>query len=112
MRVLLCDDSPAARSAISRMLSSDPEIRVVGKAADGTEALAQLTAFADADRPQVVLLDLEMPRMDGMTALPLLLKAAPGTAIIVASALSQRGAVATMTALRAGAVDYIPKPSA
>jgi two-component system chemotaxis response regulator CheB len=112
VRVLLCDDSAAARGAISRMLASDPEIRIVGKAADGSEALAQLTAFGEADRPQVVLLDLEMPRMDGMTALPLLLKVAPGTAIIVASALSQRGAAATMAALRAGAVDYVPKPSA
>jgi two-component system chemotaxis response regulator CheB len=112
VRVLLCDDSAAARGVISRMLTEDPEIRIVGKAADGGEALAQLTALGEADRPQVVLLDLEMPRMDGMTALPLLLKVAPGTAIIVASALSQRGAAATMAALRAGAVDYVPKPSA
>jgi two-component system chemotaxis response regulator CheB len=94
------------------MLDSDPDIRVVGKAADGREALVQISAMGEALRPQVVLLDLEMPGMDGMTALPLLLKAAPGTAIIVASALSQRGAAATMAALRAGAVDYVPKPSA
>jgi two-component system chemotaxis response regulator CheB len=93
------------------MLTADPGIRVVSKAADGGQALAMLREFAPAERPQVVLLDLEMPVMDGMTALPLLLAAAPGTAIIVASALSQRGAAATMAALRAGAVDYIPKPS-
>jgi two-component system chemotaxis response regulator CheB len=60
----------------------------------------------------VVLLDLEMPVMDGLTALPLILRAAPGTQVIVASALSQRGATATMQALRAGAVDYVPKPAA
>jgi two-component system chemotaxis response regulator CheB len=63
-------------------------------------------------RPDVVLLDLEMPVMDGLTALPLLLRAAPGVQVIVASALSQRGATATMQALRAGAVDYVPKPAA
>ncbi|MGK7862428.1 protein-glutamate methylesterase/protein-glutamine glutaminase [Falsiroseomonas sp. E2-1-a4] len=112
VRVLLCDDSAAARGVMSRMLATDPDIKVIAKAVDGGDALAQLTAMATVDRPQVVLLDLEMPRMDGMTALPLLLKAVPGTAIIVASALSQRGATATMAALRAGAVDYVPKPSA
>jgi len=112
VRVLLCDDSAAARSAMGRMLSSDPGISVVARATDGSDALAQLTAMAAADRPQVVLLDLEMPRMDGMTALPLLLKAAPEVAIIVASALSQRGAAATMAALQAGACDYVPKPAA
>ncbi|NKC30946.1 protein-glutamate methylesterase/protein-glutamine glutaminase [Falsiroseomonas selenitidurans] len=112
VRVLLCDDSAAARAVMSRMLASDPDIRVVAKASNGGDALAQLAAMPEAERPQVVLLDLEMPHMDGMTALPLLLKAAPRTAVIVASALSQRGAAATMSALRAGAVDYVPKPSA
>jgi two-component system chemotaxis response regulator CheB len=112
VRVLLCDDSAAARTIMSRMLATDPDIKVIARATDGGDALAQLTAMPVAERPQVVLLDLEMPRMDGMTALPLLLKAAPQTAIIVASALSQRGATATMAALRAGAVDYVPKPSA
>ncbi|MGX9963858.1 protein-glutamate methylesterase/protein-glutamine glutaminase [Roseomonas sp. F4] len=112
VRVLLCDDSAAARNIMSRMLATDPGIKVIARATDGGDALAQLNAMPVAERPQVVLLDLEMPRMDGMTALPLLLKAAPNTAIIVASALSQRGATVTMAALRAGAVDYVPKPSA
>jgi two-component system chemotaxis response regulator CheB len=112
VRVMLCDDSMAARGAFSRMLDADPGIRVVAKAADGQQALTQLAALPAAERPHVVLLDLEMPVMDGMTALPLLLKAAPGMSVIVASALSQRGARATMQALSAGAVDYIPKPSA
>ena len=112
VRVMVCDDSAAARAVISRMLATDPDIAVVAKAADGADAVAQLSAMAAEARPQVVLLDLEMPRMDGMTALPLLIKTAPSTAVIVASALSQRGAAATMAALRAGAVDYVPKPSA
>jgi two-component system chemotaxis response regulator CheB len=69
-------------------------------------------ALPAAMRPQVVLLDLEMPVMDGMAALPLLLAQVPRPAVIVASALTQKGAAVTMAALRAGAADYIPKPCA
>jgi two-component system chemotaxis response regulator CheB len=112
IRVMLCDDSAVARGALARLLGRDASIRVVAQAADGKQALATLAATAAAEWPEVVLLDLEMPVMDGLTALPLILRAAPGSAVIVASALSQRGATATMAALRAGAVDYIPKPSA
>jgi two-component system chemotaxis response regulator CheB len=112
LRVMLCDDSAVARGALARMLGGDPGIRLVAQAADGRQAVDAIAAMPPAERPQVVLLDLEMPVMDGMTALPLILHAAPGVAVIVASALSQRGAAATMAALAAGAVDYIPKPSA
>jgi len=106
VRVMLCDDSATARAVLARLLEAEPGIKVVHQAADGKQALA---ALAEA-RPDVVLLDLEMPVMDGMTALPLILKAAPQAAVIVASALSQRGAEITMQALRAGAADYVPKP--
>ncbi|WP_338147663.1 chemotaxis-specific protein-glutamate methyltransferase CheB [Neoroseomonas terrae] len=106
IRVMLCDDSATARAILARLLESEPGIRVVHRAADGQAALA---ALAEA-RPDVVLLDLEMPVMDGMTALPLILKVAPKVAVIVASALTQRGAKAAIAALAAGAVDYIPKP--
>lgn len=106
VRVMLCDDSATARAILARLLESEPGIRVVHRAADGRAALA---ALAEA-RPDVVLLDLEMPVMDGMTALPLILKAAPRVAVIVASALTQRGAKAAIAALAAGAADYIPKP--
>ena len=112
IRVMLCDDSLVARGALARLLAVDPSIRVVAQAPDGRQAIATLDAMAAADRPDVVLLDLEMPVMDGLTALPLILRAAPGVQVIVASALSQRGAAATMQALRAGAVDYVPKPAA
>ncbi|WP_431282252.1 chemotaxis-specific protein-glutamate methyltransferase CheB [Humitalea sp. 24SJ18S-53] len=108
VRVLLCDDSATARGAMARVLATDPAILVVGRVADGRAAIEAVTTLA----PDVVLLDLEMPVMDGMTALPLLLRAAPRTAVIVASALTQRGAAAAMAALRAGAADYVPKPSA
>jgi two-component system chemotaxis response regulator CheB len=112
VRVLLCDDSATVRAAMARVLEADPGIHVVGRTGDGRQALAAIAALAPAERPQVVLLDLEMPVMDGMTALPLLLKHEPRPAVIVASSLTQRGAAAAMAALRAGAVDYIPKPAA
>jgi two-component system chemotaxis response regulator CheB len=112
IRVALCDDSAVARGALKRLLTQDPLIRVGAEYGDGRQAVAALGAMPPAERPQVLLLDLEMPVMDGLTALPLILRAAPGLQVIVASALSQKGATATMAALRAGAVDYIPKPAA
>ncbi|WP_240757000.1 chemotaxis-specific protein-glutamate methyltransferase CheB [Roseicella aquatilis] len=112
VRVMLCDDSATVRSALARLLEADPAIRVVARAANGQEAVTMLAGLPAAQRPQVVLLDLEMPVMDGMTALPLLLRQSPRPAVIVASALTQRGAATAMAALRAGAADYIPKPGA
>ncbi|WP_338147323.1 chemotaxis-specific protein-glutamate methyltransferase CheB [Neoroseomonas oryzicola] len=106
VRVMLCDDSATARSILARLLESEAGIRVVHRAADGRAAVAAVAAV----KPDVVLLDLEMPVMDGMTALPLILKAAPQAAVIVASALTQRGAKAAIAALAAGAADYVPKP--
>lgn len=106
VRVMLCDDSATARSILARLLEAEPGIRVVHRAADGCAAVAALPAA----KPDVVLLDLEMPVMDGMTALPLILKAAPAAAVIVASALTRRGAKEAIAALAAGAADYLPKP--
>lgn len=112
LRVMLCDDSSTVRAALARVLEADPTIRIVARVGDGAQALAALDGAAAADRAQVILLDLEMPVMDGMTALPLILRREPRPVVIVASALTQRGASATMEALRAGASDYIPKPGA
>ncbi|MFH5924838.1 chemotaxis-specific protein-glutamate methyltransferase CheB [Roseomonas xinghualingensis] len=108
VRVMLCDDSATVRGILARLLGADPGIEIVARVGDGRQALDALPVA----RPDVVLLDLEMPVMDGMTALPLLLKAEPRPIVIVASALTQRGAAAAMAALRAGASDYIPKPGA
>ncbi|WP_338663684.1 chemotaxis-specific protein-glutamate methyltransferase CheB [Pararoseomonas sp. SCSIO 73927] len=108
VRVMICDDSATVRGILARLLGADPAIEVVARVGDGRQALDALAAA----RPDVVLLDLEMPVMDGMTALPLLLRAEPRPSVIVASALTQRGAAAAMAALRAGASDYIPKPGA
>jgi len=112
VRVLICDDSATVRALLARMLGAESGVRVVGQAGNGQEAIAALDRLPPRERAQVVLLDLEMPVMDGMTALPLLLRRPDPPAVIVASALTQRGAAAAMAALRAGAVDYVPKPGA
>ncbi len=104
---MVCDDSVVIRGAMARMLEADPAIRVVARAVNGRAALAELAR----QRIDVVVLDIEMPEMDGLTALPLLLKADPGLRVIMASTLTTRGAEIAMQALRLGAADYVPKPS-
>ncbi len=108
IRVLVCDDSFTIRSVIARILRSDPDIEVAGLAADGEKA-AEALRCGGID---VVVLDVEMPVMDGLTALPLLLKIDPSVRIIMASALTTTGGVIAMQALQAGAADYVPKPAA
>jgi two-component system, chemotaxis family, protein-glutamate methylesterase/glutaminase len=108
LRVLLCDDSAVARAALARILETDPALRVVARARDGMEALHAVQRGG----LDVAVLDIDMPVMDGLTALPLLLKADPGLRVIVASTLTTRGASAAMQAMRHGAADYLPKPSA
>lgn len=106
-RVIVCDDSLVIRGAITRMLEADPGIHVVARVANGQAALDELKR-TPAD---VMVLDIEMPVMDGITALPLLLRADPGLRIIMASTLTTRGADIALRALRLGAADYLPKPS-
>ena len=108
-RVMICDDSAVIRAALTRMLETDPQIRVVSRVADGSAALAYLTKSPGTI--DVVVLDIEMPVMDGITALPLLLKADPGLRVIMASTLTTRGADIALRALRLGAADYVPKPA-
>jgi two-component system chemotaxis response regulator CheB len=106
-RVMICDDSAVIRGALARMLDADPEISVVAKVENGKLAVEQIRAA----RVDVVVLDIEMPVMDGITALPQLLRADPGVRIIMASTLTTRGADIALRALRLGASDYVPKPS-
>ena len=107
-RVMVCDDSAVIRSAIARILERDPAIRVVARVADGAQAVATARRI-DVD---VVVLDIEMPVMDGLAALPLLLAQDPGLRVIMASTLTTRGADIALRALRLGAADYVPKPAA
>jgi len=108
VRVMVCDDSMTIRGAIVRMLETDPAIRVVARAVNGKAAVDEL-ARTPVD---VLVLDIEMPVMDGLAALPLLLRADPTLRVIMASTLTTRGADIAMRALRLGAADYVPKPSA
>jgi two-component system, chemotaxis family, protein-glutamate methylesterase/glutaminase len=105
-RVMICDDSAVIRAALARMLEADPAIRVVARVANGKLAVEELRRQA----VDVVVLDIEMPVMDGMAALPLLLQADPGVRVVMASTLTTRGADIAIRALRLGAADYVPKP--
>ncbi len=102
--VLVVDDSAFIRNAFSQMLRSDPEIEVVGAARDGEEALQQVRKL----NPDVVTMDIEMPRLDGLSALREIMKTMPRPVIMV-STLTMDGAEATLKAMEYGAVDFIPK---
>ena len=108
IRVMVVDDSVFVRGIIARWLSDDPAFELVGTYSNGKAALGDLERV----QPDVVILDLEMPEMDGLTALPLILKQRRNTTVIVASALSRRGAEISLKALTLGAADYLPKPDA
>jgi two-component system, chemotaxis family, protein-glutamate methylesterase/glutaminase len=105
-RVMVVDDSAVIRGLLTRSLESDPELRVVVTASNGEMALGALKR-CDVE---IVVLDIEMPVMDGLTALPQLLAAKPGLKVIIASTLTRRGADISLKALAAGAADYITKP--
>jgi len=108
LRVMVVDDSAVIRGIFRRTLEEDPEIEVVASVANGQQAVDSVTKHLI----DVVLLDIEMPVMDGMTALPKILEANPGVRVIMASTLTERNAEISLEALRQGASDYIPKPTA
>jgi two-component system chemotaxis response regulator CheB len=108
IRVMLVDDSAVVRGFLVRILESDPTIEIVATCSNGQTAVIQIARC----KPDVVILDIEMPVMDGLTALPKLLAADPGARVIMASTLTQRNAEISMEALQSGATDYIPKPLA
>jgi two-component system, chemotaxis family, protein-glutamate methylesterase/glutaminase len=105
VRVLIVDDSALMRRLLSDLLGSSPEIEVVGVARDGREAVAQSARL----RPDVITLDVEMPEVSGLEALPALL-AVHEAPVVMVSALTQEGAEVTLQALELGAVDFLPKP--
>ncbi len=106
IRVLVVDDSALMRKLIPAILARDPSIEVVGTAMDGAFALKKIEEL----RPDVVTLDLEMPRMDGMETLRLIMRRAP-LPVILFSTHSKEGAYSTIKALALGAVDFIAKPT-
>ncbi len=106
-RVMVCDDSAVIRGLIARTLEADPDVHVVVTVADGQMAI---NALARND-VEVCILDIEMPIMDGLTALPHLVERQPDLQVIVASTLTRRNAEISLKALSVGAADYISKPS-
>src|SRR5947209_1081379 len=104
--VLVVDDSATVRTLLVEILRADPELRVVGQARDGVEAVA----LAQQLRPHVITMDLRMPRLDGFEATKEIMMTAP-TPIIIVTASVERGEVEiAMHALRAGAVYVLRKP--
>ncbi len=107
-QVMVVDDSAVIRGLLSKTLDADPDIKIVASADNGSRAVAYL----EKRNIEVVVLDIEMPVMDGLTALPKLLNIDPNIKVIMASTLTQSNAQISMKALSLGATDYIPKPSA
>ncbi len=107
IRVMIVDDAVVVRGLLSRWLTDAGGIEIVSTHRTGAEAVAAI----DRVKPDVILLDIEMPDMDGITALPLLLDKQPSTTVIVASTLTTRNADISLRCLDLGAMDYIAKPS-
>ncbi len=106
IRVLVVDDSALVRKLLRDILSSDPELEVIGTASNGIEAIRAVSEL----RPDVVTMDIHMPEMDGITALEFIMRKNP-VPVVVLSALAQKGAAPTLRALELGAVDFVTKPS-
>jgi two-component system, chemotaxis family, protein-glutamate methylesterase/glutaminase len=105
---MVVDDSAVIRGLIVRTLSAEPDIVVAASVPDGVQAITALKRHL----VDVIVLDIEMPNMDGLSALPRLLAVAPAVKIVMASTLTQRNAEISLKALSAGAADYLPKPQA
>lgn len=105
IRVLIVDDSATARAVLSEVLAQDPSIEIVGTASDAYIARDKIVEL----QPDVVCLDVEMPRMDGITFLKKLMHYMP-VPVVMVSSLTQSGAKTTLAALEAGAVDFVAKP--
>ncbi len=107
IRVMLVDDSAVIRGILSKTLESDPLIKVVSSVANGEVAVSNVKQA----KPHIIILDIEMPVMDGLTALPKLLERCPSAKIIMFSSLTEKGAVVTLKALTLGAVECLVKPT-
>lgn len=104
IKVLVVDDSAFMRRVLTSLLSQDEDIEIAGTARDGEDALLKIASL----KPDVVTMDIEMPRMDGLATLQQIMKTAP-IPVIMISSLTEQGAEATLKALEYGALDFIPK---
>lgn len=107
VRVLVVDDAVVVRRLVTDVLAADPEIDVVGVAANGRIALQKIAQLA----PDIITLDVEMPEMDGLETITEIRKTWPRLPVIMFSTLTERGAASTMEALSRGASDYVTKPA-
>ena len=107
VRVMIVDDSAVIRGVETRILEAHPDIKVVASVANAQLALNQLTRTP----VDVMILDIEMPVLDGLSALPQIRRIAPQTKVIMASTLTTRGGEISLEALRLGAIDFVPKPT-
>lgn len=106
LKIMIVDDSAVVRGLISRWLEHEPDMILAGLAIDGAKGVEKVKEV----QPDVLILDIEMPNMGGLEALPKLLAARPGLKVLMASTLTTKGASVTLRALELGAADYIPKP--
>jgi len=106
IRVLVVDDSAFMRKVLTDLLQSDPSITVVGTARDGQDAVEKSIAL----QPEVITMDIEMPKLDGFGALREIMSRRP-TPVVMVSSLTREGAEATVRSLALGAVDFVAKPS-
>ena len=107
IRVLVVDDSTAMRRVVAAVLRSDPGIEIVGQAEDGLQGLELIETV----KPDVVTLDVEMPRLDGLETLKRIRARHPRLPVVMFSSLTEQGAATTVTALTNGASDYVQKPA-
>jgi two-component system chemotaxis response regulator CheB len=106
IRVMVVDDAVVVRGLMSRWLSEESGIEIVGTFRNGREAVDNVLKL----KPDVVVLDIDMPELDGLSALPLLLARKPDLVVIMASTLTRRNAEVSLKALSLGAIDYVTKP--
>lgn len=104
IKILVVDDSAFMRKSLSLLLESDPQIKVIDTASDGLIAIKKIKEL----KPDLVTLDVEMPNLDGLSALKIIMKECP-TPVIMVSSVTTEGANVTLKALELGAVDFIPK---
>jgi len=107
IKVMVVDDSAIVRGLFTRVLEAEPGITVIASAGDGAMAVRML----EREDPDIVLLDIEMPNMDGLTALPKIKQLKPSVVVIMASTLTKRNAEISLRALSLGADDYVAKPT-